>query len=99
MDQQLTDLIDSLTATSQHPTSWAWNAADDATSSGAYMDCSPNSTDLFSETFNLEVGDGYGDTITIEGIDVSELQEIHQKLTMHLAVIVRRRQIAWAQKP
>jgi hypothetical protein len=87
MSEQLNDLIDTLIATDEHPTSWAWQA-DAADSGGRYIDCS---TGVEDGLYNLEVGesvDSNGDRIVavLDALSIDDLREIHRKLTLALAV-------------
>lgn len=66
--QQLTDLIDTLIATDERPTTWTWSANEDM--DGGYIECAP-AWDSDTKTY------------------CTDLHEIHRKLTMQLAVIVR----------
>lgn len=88
MNEQLTALIDSLIATGEHPASWAYQPnGDDA----EYFDCSPtwdSEAGAYSTTqYRMEVGDG--DPVAVD-LDVSQLRELHRKLTLQLAVIARQ---------
>lgn len=91
MNQQLTDLIDSLIATEANPTAWAWHeyAGDDS----VYIDCSPawnSATKAYSaDRFCFEFGNGEDDAINAE-LTVDQLREIHKALTLQLAVIARQ---------
>lgn len=82
---QLAELIDSIIATDDHPTSWDWQADPDRHDSD-YVDCSARNGDAY---FVLEVGGGDVDAVQIE-LTLSQLREIHRRLTLQLAVIARQ---------
>jgi hypothetical protein len=87
MDQQLTELVDSIIATDEHPTSWAWQADTDSYHSD-YIDCSACNDNAY---FMVEVGGSGVDAVQLE-VTVDQLREIHRKLTIQLAVITRQQQ-------
>jgi hypothetical protein len=81
----LNDLIDSIIATEERPTSWGWQADPDRHDSD-YVDCSARNNDAY---FVFEVG-GEGVTAVQLELTADQLREIHRKLTIQLAVIARQ---------
>lgn len=82
--EALNDLVDALIATDSFPTSWAYYPDGDE---GAYLDCSAVASD--DGTYRLEVGDDDGNVAQLD-LNLSQLREIHRKLTLQLAVAVRQ---------
>lgn len=80
---QLAELIDSIIATDDHPTSWDY-WLDDA--DGPYIDCSQ----VDDGTYRWETGDGRANTQL--DLTVDQLREIHRRLTIQLAIVARQRQ-------
>ena len=81
---ELHELARTLLAADRNAASWVWNAADDADNAGAYIDCSEPWADAHRGSYSMEVGDGE-DAVVIE-LSLTDLKEIHQRLTVQLMV-------------